>query len=438
MFIKKDLRKIPKILEDAIDCSHIEDEDDEEEETASRDDGTNNVVTKRVKHTEPLMSLRLARRPHEFQGSVKILCEPTKRSSYIPKLKRLELLNLYDCNISNLDGIGDVFNSTNTPNLNMINLGRNPLSNIPMEFASIQSIRHLWLDDCHELKGQFPKALLELTNLESLRMPNCKINAVDLTTTTTTTTSAGAGAGAEQEEEEEEGTASSSSRNSGRAHRDDDDDDSDDGSDIEMGMDAGDDAPVGQKKEEGSYSSSSSSMVVKPLKHLKILCLDRNELTELPSLLGKWVPNLEELYVRHNNIQSLNNVESFPSKIKIMHFSSNQLENLNALTTISKQQQQQQCPKLTHLYVNGNQLKSIPSGILDSQCCPRLERLVVCHNPPLSELPNDLWEHIHSSQKKEGDEEQEEQGGSNKNKKECKVVWEPNPNILVVPGPTNL
>ena len=195
-------------------------------------------------------------------------------------------------------------------------------------------------------------------------------------------------------------------------------------------------------------------MAVKPLKHLKILCLDRNELTELPSRLGEWVPNLEELYVRHNNIQSLKNVESFPSKMKILHLSSNQLEDLNVLTTTpttSNQQQQQICPELTHLYVNGNQLKSIPSGILDSSCCPKLERLVICHNPPLSELPDDLWEHIHtrSSEQQQqqqtnddgDDEEQQEAGGggsnNNNKKKKCQVVWEPNPNI-VIPDTTNV
>ena len=440
MFIKKDLRKIPKILEDAIDCSHEETSDGTTAATTTTlDNNGSNNITKRVKHTEPLKSLKLARRQHEFQGSVKILCEPSKRSSYVPKLKQLELLNLYDCNISNLDGIGDVFNSENTPNLTMINLGRNPLRHIPMEFSNIQSIQHLWLDDCHELTGQFPKALLELTNLESLRMPNCKINVVDLST----------GVVQEEHENESANTATSSSNrsgrsnNRGRAHRDDgDDDDSDDGSDI----DTGDDDRGGHQQEVGLTSSSSSSsslMVIKPLKFLKILNLDRNELTELPSRLGEWAPNLEELYVRHNKIQSLKNVESFPSKLKILHLSSNQLEDLDAFittkATANKQLQQQQvCPELKHLSVNGNQLKSIPDGILGSPCCcPKLERFVICHNPPLTELPEVVWEHIHNNSQNNENEDDQEQEGDDSNKKNCMVVWEPNPNI-VVPSPANV
>jgi hypothetical protein len=122
MFIKKDLRKIPTMRSMIVRTRGY---DDEAAATLTLDGGNNNVTTKYVKHTEPLKSLKSAWWKHEFQGSVKILCEPSKWSRYIPKLRQLELLNLYDCNISNLDGIGDVFNSTNTPHLKMINLGWN-------------------------------------------------------------------------------------------------------------------------------------------------------------------------------------------------------------------------------------------------------------------------------------------------------------------------
>ena len=94
MFIKKDQRKIDEILAD-----------DEDERT----------------------SLKLSKRPSEFQGSVEVLC----RQSKIASLSRLRFLNLYENSLSNLQGIGLL---SQTP-LEEINLGCNKLSTIPLEVA---------------------------------------------------------------------------------------------------------------------------------------------------------------------------------------------------------------------------------------------------------------------------------------------------------------
>jgi Leucine-rich repeat (LRR) protein len=191
------------------------------------------------------------------------------------------------------------------------------------------------------------------------------------------------------------------------------------------------------QEQQGSMPSPNSLMTMQPLMNLKILCLDRNNLTELPSLLGEWVPNLVELYVRHNNIQSVANVKSFPPSIKIIHLSSNQLKNLNGLfltaaSSASSVSPQMTLCELTHLYVNGNQLSEIPYGILRGRdvngndnkcCCPKLQRFIFSHNPPLKELPADLWDHIKKNQDGGGDKDDD--------KTKCEIVWEPNPNLVV-------
>jgi Leucine-rich repeat (LRR) protein len=191
---------------------------------------------------------------------------------------------------------------------------------------------------------------------------------------------------------------------------------------------------------------------------LKVLCLDRNQLTELPKALGIWAPNLEELYVRHNIIRSIAKVY-FPSTIRILHLSSNQLDNLDGLfrtgsttsssggsntdptvavdmvdddststKTTAATATTTQCPQLTRLFVNGNQLTNIPEGILSQH--PKLERLVICHNTPLTSLPDEIWNHV--GKKKKGVlnvEVEKENIVEQCNNKKCEVLWEPNPNL---------
>ena len=156
MFIKKDLRKIPKILDDAVVEADIDDDDD------AVDPATRS--TKRLKRPDSLIDLKLGRRQQEFQGTVTILCQP----HYLPKLQHLQSLNLYDCDISNLDGIG-MF--AKTP-LEVLNLGRNPLKELPASLGQLQSLKELWLEDCG-LQGDFPTCVLELApHLKLLRASN--------------------------------------------------------------------------------------------------------------------------------------------------------------------------------------------------------------------------------------------------------------------------
>jgi Leucine-rich repeat (LRR) protein len=144
MFVKKDLRKIPLIL--AAGKQAMDD----------------------VKEDDYLKDLRLGRRQNEFQGAVRILCQP----SSAPALTHLETLSLYDCQISNLDGI-DMLDAC--PKLSTLNLGRNPLVELPPAISKLApSLKELFLDDC-SLEGPFPPCILELKNLRELRMSNNKI-----------------------------------------------------------------------------------------------------------------------------------------------------------------------------------------------------------------------------------------------------------------------
>ena len=378
MFIKKDLRKIPTILQEAIDCeaydASVADDNENEISLANRD-----PKKKRTKREEPLRILKLGRRKQEFEGSVKILCQPP----YIPKLQHLEVLNLYDCDIHDLEGFGPMFEKA-APKLETLNLGRNPLSNgIPDDFCKAKSIKHLWLDDCN-LKGALPKALLHLPNLESLRLPNNQITSLDI---------------------------------------------------------GGIDTNALQEGEEFEFDGGAETSKVIPLLNLKILCLDRNRLggcfglnddpsakknlltqgveameegetsstesrpTFLPSNLAEWAPNLEECFLRHNQLTELR-VNVWPKTLRILQISSNKLKSLDELvpgTTGGS--------SLTHLYANGNLLQSLPQGILTSH--PKLERLVVSHNPPLTHMPQEVWERVQDEQ----------------DDKTIQILWQPNPNL---------
>ena len=92
MFIKKDLRKIEEILMD------------------EEDDRT---------------SLKLSKRPAEFNGQISILC----RESKIHALQNLRFLNLYENSLTSLQGVGIL---SQTP-LEEINLGCNKLTTVPLE-----------------------------------------------------------------------------------------------------------------------------------------------------------------------------------------------------------------------------------------------------------------------------------------------------------------
>jgi len=143
MFIKKDLRKIPTILEEASDNDN---------------------------ETIELKDLRLQRRQAEFNGNVKILCQPANA----PTLSNLQSLSLYDCGIENLEGIGML------TLLQTLNAGRNPLTTLPDDLKELSNLKELWLDDC-SLSGMLPSPILELTALEELRLSNNQIEEIPST-----------------------------------------------------------------------------------------------------------------------------------------------------------------------------------------------------------------------------------------------------------------
>jgi Leucine-rich repeat (LRR) protein len=357
MFIKKDLRKIPTILDDAIDCDH--NNHGRLDSNGANDHG---AAPKRTKLQEPLRELRLGRRQQEFHGSLQILCQPR----YLPKLRHLQTLNLYDCNIDTLDGIG-LFEGT--PQLEKLNLGRNPLGTVPDELVKVQSLKHVWLDDC-QLTGSLPRSLLQLQNLETLRLPNNHITDIPF------------------------------------LQQDDDDDD------------AGDD------------DDDDDDKCLAPLKRLQVLCLDRNELQSLPPNLRSWTPNLTQLLVRHNRLEGPLRGR-LPSTLQVLHVSSNHLTSLDALVddafgegdgcteSSPSSFRPPQCPHLTHLYANGNQLTNLPDGIVSRH--PKLQRLVVSHNPTLSHVPDEFWEACTNA------------GGDVAMMAEddptLEILWEPNPNL---------
>jgi hypothetical protein len=134
MFIKKDLRKVPEILA-------------ESEKTGN-----------------PVVNLHLSKRQSEFRGSVRVLCEPQN----LPALSSLQNLSLYDCDIQDVTGIGEL------ASLEHLSLGRNPLTQLPEDFSKLHRLTSLWLDDCQ--LEQVPLPVLDLENLQELRLSNNRLD----------------------------------------------------------------------------------------------------------------------------------------------------------------------------------------------------------------------------------------------------------------------
>ena len=166
MFIKKDLRKIPRILADATPVNAEHSNNDEN-------------ASKRIKR-EVLRELPLARRKAEFKGSLSILCQP----SSAPSLQNLVSLSVYDCDIQSLDGIGflgsivDGGRGVCCPALASLNVGRNPITTLPDELSMLsRSLKELWCDDCR-IRDALPSCVLSLDNLEILHLPNNHITEI--------------------------------------------------------------------------------------------------------------------------------------------------------------------------------------------------------------------------------------------------------------------
>jgi Leucine-rich repeat (LRR) protein len=153
MFIKKDLRKIPEILEEASGGDGVGNDDD--------DDAPPTVK-----------SLHLAKRKDEFaDGRVRCLTEPSSEASR-RLLSMVESLSLYDCGIRDVSGLGTCVGS-----LKDLSLGRNPeLNDLPPDFGRLSNLERLWLDDCG--LSILPSCVMELSNVRELRISNNRIESL--------------------------------------------------------------------------------------------------------------------------------------------------------------------------------------------------------------------------------------------------------------------
>jgi Leucine-rich repeat (LRR) protein len=129
MFIVKDRRKIAEILFDPADSRSM---------------------------------LKLSKRKHELQGCLDILCSDIA----VGQLGNLKMLNLYENEIESLQNIGKL--APPSTSLEDLNLGNNLIKEIPDEFATLKSLKKLWIDDNY--LEEFPITLCNLTALTELRL----------------------------------------------------------------------------------------------------------------------------------------------------------------------------------------------------------------------------------------------------------------------------
>jgi len=339
MFVKKDLRKIPVIIADAMKNNDSSRKVETPSPTATKKSNSSG-------ETEILTELRLARRPTEFKGGriKEILCQPY----YAPALYNLVSISLYDCQICSIDGIGffasridavtaasstasatkadgdvemeDVNKSSKStgsrndneidnapsssvvcPFLEELNLGRNPIETLPAELGLLsKSLKRLWLDDC-QLKGSLPECLYELDNLEVLRVSNNNVTELK-------------GSGVSQ------------------------------------------------------------------WKALEVLCLDGNNLESIPDQIAH-LKKLKSLFLRNNKLTKLPEGLGLLQNLELLHISSNQLTAL--------QHSISQCHSLKKIYANGNKIVNIPDKFFQ-----HMENLVSCNlsNNQIKVLPLDFVE----------------------------------------------
>jgi Leucine-rich repeat (LRR) protein len=395
MFIKKDLRKIPTILEEAVECwkddDHHDDNNDNDDDaemlvstTKTLDDGKGHrdkKKNKRLKVQAPLSELRLGRRSQEFQGTVSVLCQPV----YLSKLQQLQTLNLYDCGISSLIGIGVL---KDCPMLHSLNVGRNPLQELPMELALVTTLKEVWLDDC-QLHGPLPECLVQLPQLEVLKLPHNRITSLPQSMV---------------------------------QHM------------VHLKVLNLDGNPLG-----GTTSATGTG--VTPTTTIAPFTGEPDDANLIPppslSFPHDWsgMKRLEELYMRQCHISDL--PCRMPASLVVWHLSSNPLgpslsknnkdnHNHNAMTTTSLWSN---VPRLKSLSLNSCQLTCLPPGLVqgllvsNSSNSSSLQRLVLSHNPHL--MPDSLpLEFLHVLRA-----HQEFQSGP-------EIVWQPNPQLesLLLPS----
>lgn len=168
MFIKKDTRKIPQILNDATSRAVAS--------PSSANANPANSDNEKELDNGIISEMRFARRAPEFLPScnVAMLLEP----KYRPALDHLVQLSLYDCGLQTLAGIeqstdSNISGSTIFPKLESLDIGRNQkLTNdaIPDTFhTQFPQLTQLWSDDC-SFGPNIPSTLLELQNLQVVRI----------------------------------------------------------------------------------------------------------------------------------------------------------------------------------------------------------------------------------------------------------------------------
>ena len=135
MFIKKDLRKIDAILNDA----------DDDRKT-----------------------LKLAKRAPEFDSTINVLT----RESKLEALKDVESLSLYDNSLTTIDGIGSLAHAP----LEELNVGCNKLTTLPLDLGKLTSLKRIWLED-NEF-DEFPLSLSQVPSLESIKLGGNKLTVL--------------------------------------------------------------------------------------------------------------------------------------------------------------------------------------------------------------------------------------------------------------------
>mmetsp|Transcript_17381 Transcript_17381/g.25910 ORF Transcript_17381/g.25910 Transcript_17381/m.25910 type:complete len:375 (-) Transcript_17381:195-1319(-) len=303
MFVKKDLRKIPTILAEAAEAARILECPPSSSTDDNNDNDNDNNESKKRKHENLslLTELRLSRRAPEFKdGTLSILCSPAN----VPSLRHLESLSLYDCGLHSLDGIGLLASPVGAPDDDeeeeqLLRKGKHGKEMVNVCCPNLREInvgRNPLLTTLPSMEiplfGKYITSLwLDDCSLSG-PLPECIVSLEKLEV-------------------------------------------------LRLSYNKITKLPSGKKK--GLHR----------MKHLKVLCLDGNEIEDLPEEMAK-MKSLETLLLRQNQIKTL--PEGLPGpdllNLSLLHVSSNKLTSLPDSIT--------QCTSLCTLYVNGNAITSLP------------------------------------------------------------------------------
>ncbi|GMI38273.1 hypothetical protein TeGR_g3499, partial [Tetraparma gracilis] len=157
MFIVKDVRKIPEILtSDPASVTDLKLSRRPAEFKAKPPNFMPPAVSPLAKSAD----LVAAKKNKEDPGTLFALIQHD-----LSKLTSLTYLSVYDSEITTLMGIEKL---ARVDNLRELNLGCNPISEVPPGLALLQSLATLSMDDC--LLSAFPAPVANLSSLEELRM----------------------------------------------------------------------------------------------------------------------------------------------------------------------------------------------------------------------------------------------------------------------------